>query len=90
MMNLQSIPQRKQQVISQEATSEFLLFNMNDGSYYSLNEMGWRIWELCDGNHSIARLIEIMTAEYEAPVETITTDIMELLGELHTCKLIVD
>ena len=89
-MNLQSYPQRNEQVIAQKAASDLLLFNMNDGNYYSLNEIGCRVWELCDGNHSIAQLIETLAAEYDAPAETVATDVLELLEKLQNGKLIVE
>jgi Coenzyme PQQ synthesis protein D (PqqD) len=90
MMNLQSYPQRKDQVIAQKASSDFLLFDMNDGNYYSLNEVGGRVWELCDWNHSLAQLVEILAAEYDAPAETLSNDVLELLEELGSGKLVVE
>jgi coenzyme PQQ biosynthesis protein PqqD len=90
MMNLESSPQRRQQVIAQEASNHFLLFNISDGNYYSLNDVGRRIWELCDGNHSVAQLVDILAAEYDAPAETLTKDVLELLQELRNGKLIVE
>lgn len=90
MMNLQSCPQRKEQVIAQKASSDFLLFDMNDGNYYSLNEVGCRIWELCDGNYSVAQLIETLAAEYDAPAETLAQDVWELIETLQSRKLIVE
>jgi Coenzyme PQQ synthesis protein D (PqqD) len=90
MMNLQSCPQRNEQVIAQKASSDFLLFDMNDGNYYSLNEVGCRIWELCDGNHSIAQIVESLVAEYDVPAETLTKDAWELIEKLRTGKLIVE
>jgi Coenzyme PQQ synthesis protein D (PqqD) len=89
-MNLQSYPQRKDQVIAQKASSDFLLFNMNDGNYYSLNEVGCRIWELCDGHHSVAQLVEILASEYDAPVETLAKDALEVLDTLQSRKLVVE
>ena len=88
MMNLQSYPVRKEQVIAQKASNDFLLFNMHDGNYYSLNEVGSRIWELCDGDHSVAQLLETLKAEYDAPVESLAQDVLELLEELKSGKLI--
>ena len=63
---------------------------MQDGNYYSLNEVGCRIWELCDGNHTVGQLVEALAAEYEAPAETIEKDIFELLEELRSGKLILE
>ena len=88
MINLESRPKRMQQVIAQKASSDFLLFNMEDGNYYSLNDIGGRIWELCDGNRSVSQLVVALAAEYDAPAEVLEKDIVELLEGLQTGKLI--
>jgi len=88
MINLESRPKRMQQVIAQKASNDFLLFNMDDGNYYSLNDIGGRIWELCDGNRSVSQLVVALAAEYDAPAEVLEKDIVELLEGLQTGKLI--
>lgn len=89
MMNRESCPRRGEQVIAQKAANDLLLFNMNDGNYYSLNEIGSRIWELCDGSRSVAQLVEALAAEYDASSEVLENDIVELLESLQSGKLIV-
>jgi coenzyme PQQ biosynthesis protein PqqD len=88
MINRESRPKRMQQVIAQKASNDFLLFNMDDGNYYSLNDIGGRIWELCDGNRSVSQLVVALTAEYDAPAEVLEEDIVELLEGLQNGKLI--
>jgi coenzyme PQQ biosynthesis protein PqqD len=88
MIDLESRPKRMQQVIAQKAANDFLLFNMEDGNYYSLNDIGGRIWELCDGNRSVSQLVVALAAEYDAPAEILEKDIVELLEGLQTGKLI--
>jgi hypothetical protein len=89
MMNPNSCPKRGEQVIAQKAANDTLLFNMNDGNYYSLNEIGGRIWELCDGNRSVSQLITALAAEYDASGDVLEQDVMELLEGLKSGKLIV-
>jgi Coenzyme PQQ synthesis protein D (PqqD) len=90
MISLNSFPKRKDQVIAQKAASDFLLFNMDNGSYYSLNEVGSRIWELCDGKNSVAQVVATVAAEYDSPGNEVQNDILELLEELRSGKLIVE
>jgi hypothetical protein len=78
-----------EQVIAQKAANDLLLFNMGDGNYYSLNGIGGRIWELCDGNHSVSQLVVAIAAEYDASVEVLEKDIVDLLEGLQNGKLIV-
>ncbi|MHB8499319.1 MAG: PqqD family protein [Candidatus Acidiferrales bacterium] len=85
-----SCPKRQEQIIVQKGSKDVLLFNMDDGSYYALNEVGNRIWELCDGTHGVAQLVSTLAKEYDAPAEIIETDILEVLDDLRSKNLIVE
>lgn len=89
MTNGKACPKRGPQVIAQKASNDLLLFNMEDGNYYSLNEIGGRIWELCDGSHSVSQVVESLAAEYGASQEVLEQDVAELLADLEKGKLIV-
>ena len=88
--NFDRCPRRQEQIIVQKGSKDVLLFNMDDGSYYALNEVGTRIWELCDGTHGVAQLVCMLAKEYNAPAEIIETDILELLEDLRSKNLIVE
>ena len=77
-----------EQVIAQKAANDWLLFNMSDGNYYSLNDIGGRIWELCDGTRTVSQLVAAIAAEYDASLDVLEKDILELLQGLHNGKLI--
>ena len=85
-----SRPKRQEQIIVQKGSNDVLLFSMEDGSYYALNEVGNRIWELCDGTHGVAQLISILAKEYDAPHKIIEMDVKEVLEELKSKNLIVE
>jgi len=82
-------PRRQAQIIVQKGSKDVLLFNMDDGSYYALNEVGNRIWELCDGTHGVTQLVSLLAKEYDAPAEMIEMDILEVLADLRSKNLIV-
>jgi hypothetical protein len=84
-----SYPKRQEQIIAQKRSKDVLLFNMDDGSYYALNEVGSRIWELCDGAHGVAQLVSLVAREYDAPAKIIEMDILEVLEDLRSKNLIV-
>jgi coenzyme PQQ biosynthesis protein PqqD len=88
MIDLESCPKRKTQVVAQKAKSDWLLLNMENGNYFSLNDIGGRIWELCDGSHSVAQLVAALATEYDAPAEVLQQDVVELLEGLRNGKLI--
>jgi len=90
MTNFHGRPRRQKQIIVQKGSQDVLLFNMDDGSYYALNEVGNRIWELCDGTLGMSEIVGMLAKEYDAPVEVIETDILEVLDELRSKNLIVE
>lgn len=90
MTNLHSYPRRREQVIAQKASNDFLLFNMDDGNYYSLNEVGCRIWELCDGKHSIEQIVDTLAKEYDEAKEVLAGDVVEFIEKFRNDKLIVE
>lgn len=88
IVNSDHRPKRSQDVIAQQGSNAMLLLNMVDGSYYSLNEVGGRIWELCDGTRTVAELISTLAIEYDAPTQTLEVDILELLEGLRSKDLV--
>jgi hypothetical protein len=88
--SLNSYPKRQEQIIVQKGSTDVLLFNMDDGSYYALNEVGNRIWELCDGTLGVAQLVSVLAKEYDAPAGIIEMDIREVLDDLRSKNLIVE
>jgi len=86
----ESHPKRQEQIIVQKGSGDVFLFNMEDGSYYALNEVGNRIWELCDGTNGVGQLVSTLAKEYDAPAEVIQTDILEVLKDLRSKNLIVE
>ena len=81
-MELQQRPRRADDVVWRNGEDGVVVLNPNDGQYFSLDDVGGRIWELCDGSHSVTEIAELLSGEYDAPVAAIQGDALELLGEL--------
>ena len=82
MIKPESRPARNEQLLTQQSAGTLILFNLEDGQYYALNEVGTRIWELSDGTRSIAEMVTIVSQEFDAPSEMVEADVMQLLEEL--------
>lgn len=65
-----------------------MLLDLDGGTYFTLNEVGARIWELCDGQRSAAQISAAVAEEYDAPSQTIERDVLELLTELQAEGLV--
>ncbi len=87
-MDLHTHPSRRDQVLSQGVPDKLVLLTPHDGNYFSVNSVGARVWELCDGTRSVADIVAAIADEYDAPVETIQIDVVELLEELVSQRLV--
>ena len=85
---LKSHLRRNEQVVTQAAADAFFLFDLSQGEYYSLNDVGQRVWQLCDGSRSVNDLVSVICQEFEAPTEAIETDLLELLADLMAAGLL--
>lgn len=83
-------PRRREQIITQQAAGTVILLNLADGQYYSLIEVGGRMWDLCDGTRSMAEVVSVIGQEYEADAATVEADVVELLEELTNAQLLVE
>jgi hypothetical protein len=75
-------PVRQDRVVFSRAGDSALLLDPDSGNYFSLTDVGARIWELCDGRHTLDEIVEALAAEYDAPLEVIEADMRELVDEL--------
>lgn len=55
---------------------------------FTLNEVGVRVWQLLDGKIDVNQIVDIVAAEYDAPLETVRQDVTELLGNMAEAGLI--
>jgi hypothetical protein len=82
-------PVRNDQLLTQESSGTLVLFRLDDGQYYALDDVGIRIWGLCDGTRSVPDIVEVIRREYDAPADQIQADVRELLDDLVREGLVV-
>jgi hypothetical protein len=87
-LNLEASPVRRSGVLKQGPAGHFILFNSHDACYFGLDEIGSLVWDLCDGAHSFAEIIARLCEEYEAPQDTVETDLSDLMVELDKRNLL--
>jgi hypothetical protein len=73
---------RRERILKQEADGTVVLLSLHTGRYFALNEVGGRIWELCDGSRTVSETAAIISLEYEAPLDVVERDLTELLTNL--------
>ena len=91
-LSLTTIPASRPGVLAQPikpGDPTLVLLNPQTGEYFTLEAVGTRVWQLCDGKHTVSEIAAIISAEYDESHEVIARDVMELLEELFDAKLVV-
>ena len=89
MPNAAECPKQRERVLTQRMEEAVVLLDADSGKYYSLDEVGGRTWDLCDGTRTLRQLVAVISEEYEASANVVEADITELLTELTGENLVV-
>jgi hypothetical protein len=68
--------------------SEGILLNLDTETYFTLNETGIRMWEILSSTPSVDDAATQLADEYDAPLDTIRTDLEEFIQTLRKAQLI--
>ena len=83
-------PRRRDGVVSQVADDEAVLLDIESGKYFSLNPVGSRIWELCDGNRSASEIVAVICDEFDVAADVASADTAEILDDLRRERLLAE
>lgn len=82
-------PRRRDRVLVQRAADQWILLNVENGQYYALDEVSGRVWDLCDGSHSVSAMVAAICQEYDAPAGDVEEDVLAFLGEMAQEELLI-
>ena len=71
-----------------EIDSEAVILDVNSGTYFGLNEVSNRIWQLLQTPTASDRLIEQIIEEYEVAPEEAKRDVQNLLHDMLNAELL--
>jgi hypothetical protein len=74
----------------QEVEGQAVLLDIESGEYFALNEVGKRVWDLCDGTRTVVHVADTICSEYDVPVDTALDDIDALLEILAGAGLVIE
>ena len=77
------------QAIARQIGDEMVILDLASDTYFGLDPVGARIWQLMGGGKTLAEICETMLAEYEVALEDLERDTLALAAELAAQKLIV-
>jgi hypothetical protein len=69
-------------VVFRELDGEAVILNLESGMYFGLDPIGTRIWRLVEEHGSLRAVWEAMQLEFEAPGETLQSDLLTFINEL--------
>jgi hypothetical protein len=88
MIGPQSQPAHAPKVIAQKAKDLLVLLDLDTGEYYSLDEVGTRIWELCDGARTVSDIARCISEEFDASGESVEQDVLTFFQQLSQDDLV--
>jgi len=76
------------EVLTQEVGGETVILDLKSESYFGLDEVGTRIWQLLQEQKDIQSIAEIMLNEYDVEEKQLGKDIQNLLTQLNKAGIV--
>ena len=77
-----------EEALYQEVNGETVILDLKSESYFGLDEVGTRIWQLLSEYGNIQRTYDTMLEEYDVQPDQLKTDIDALVGNLKEAGLV--
>jgi len=77
-----------QEQVSCKLGSDAAILNLKNGTYYGLDPVGARVWNLLQQPRTLAELRDILIAEYDVDPAQLESDIRDLLSQLADNELV--
>lgn len=77
------------QVMTREMGDETVILDLNSGTYFSLNPVGARFWELAGQGLTLGGICDRILAEYDVERGQLETDLRRLADELCEKSLLI-
>ena len=78
----------EQLVLSVVRDTDAALLDLRSQRYFTLNEVGTRIWELLSKGTEHAVIVELLAEEYDAPFDVIASDTRATVAALVKARLV--
>ena len=83
-----SLIRRASNQIACDMGGEVVILDLQSGTYYGLDVVGARIWELIERPASFEALRDAIMAEYAVDADTCSRDILAFVEEMRTAGLV--
>ena len=76
-------------VVFRDLDGEAVILDLGSGTYFGLNHVGTRVWQLISEGSDESHIVDIIASEYDAARATIAADVARLLNDLRARRLIL-
>ena len=88
IINDESIIRKNIEIDDADLDGEKVMMNLDKGKYFSLNEVGSRIWTIISSSISIKGITDILIKEYDVDYETCKVEVIKFIKKLYEDDLI--
>jgi coenzyme PQQ synthesis protein D (PqqD) len=81
-------PRPASDVVVARHGDETVLLSVGSGKYYTLNEVGTRVWDLLAEDVPVSEVVRRIAEEYDAPAGVIERDVAALIDSLSEARLL--
>lgn len=74
--------------VSANVAGESVILGMKDATYYGLDPVGTRIWELLQAPRVLGDVVTVITEEFEVSREQAAADLLAFVADLHAHGLV--
>ena len=75
-------------VLHQELGGETVLLNLANESYFGLDEVGTRVWQVLEETQSVKAVLTRLLGEYDVSAEQLSADVEKLIAQLLDAGLV--
>ncbi|HYM23840.1 MAG TPA: PqqD family protein [Vicinamibacterales bacterium] len=76
-------------VLFRDLDGEAVVLNLKSGTYFGLNPVATRMWQLMTEQRALTRVLESLIDEYDADPKVLEADLLELTRQLSAAGLCV-
>ena len=71
-----------EEALSQEVNGETVILDLKSESYFGLDEVGTRVWQLLQEHGDLQKVFDAMLEEFDVDANTLASDMKNLIDDL--------
>lgn len=75
-------------VVFREVDGESVILDLTNATYFGLDAVGTRIWQLVIEHGALVRVFETLLSEYDVDPAVLQADLLDLVGRLQARQLL--